>query len=566
MSNLTSAMAAMDTADAGGRRGSLASLPNFGKSKSIVDIKLNDEQKGCFVPSYTTLEKIEGTVFIKCPVDVPFDDLHITFQGSSRTYVEKLATSAPTNPRTQAFHNFLRLAQPLGPEDLPENKIAKAGVAYEFPFTFVVPERLLPQACSHRFENSMVHEAHLSLPPSLGDPMMAGDGKSLLDDMSPGNTIISYGLRVFMYRKAGPGQTRPDVLIDRIKKLRIIPAVEEAAPLRIIGGKSDDFVPTKTKALKKGMFKGKRGALTVEAAQPKALMLNGLRSKSICPVTTMATVKLRFNPAEASSKPPRLGSLVSKLKIGTYYSSTPMRSFPSKLETYHFDSQKGAYMDTITLSCRNVEGAQWHRHPSPTRRDSAVSISCTAADRTTSCSSSSTSSSDSPDTLTPTNMASLPFYTASILVPIDLPTAHKTFVPTFHSCLISRTYILDLVLSVHSSSPTVSASTFHLKLPLQIAAEGNADARPIISAEEAASIARREADDVFVPRAIVPVGQDDGGMGIGMENVWEAYRGGSMSSGPVEERRRRMVMEEVIATPPPGYSAFVMPLNRPVAG
>ena len=552
----------MDTADRGGRRGSLAALPNSGKSKSIVDIKLNDEQKGCFVPSYTTLEKIEGTVFLKCPIDVPFDDLHITFQGSSRTYVEKLASTAPTNPRTQAFHNFLRLAQPIDPQDLPENKIARAGVEYRFPFTFVVPDRLLPQACNHRAENAAVHEAHLALPPSLGDPMMAGDGKSLLDDMSPANTIISYGLRVFMFRKPGVGQTRPTVLIDRIKKLRIIPAVEEAAPLRILGGKTDDYVPIKTRTLKRGMFKGKLGALTVAAAQPKALVLQGLRSGSTCPVTTMATVKLRFDPADVNSKPPRLGSLISKLKISTYYSSAPTRSFPSKMETYFFDSQKGAYMDTITLSCRNVESAQWHRHNGSERRDSAISLSC-AANRAASWSSSSSITSSDEGSV---DNKGLPFYTADILVPVELPTSSRSFVPTFHSCLISRTYMLDLVLTVHSSSPTVSASNLHLKVPLQIAAEGNADATPIISDEEAASIARREADGLFVPRSVAPPESEEtvifprGARG----SIFTASRVGSVSSGRVSMERRPGHMEDI--GEPPRYSAFIAPMNAPLNG
>ena len=248
------------------RRSSIAASGLLGRGTD-VEITLDDQQPGTFVPSYTTLEKIQGTASITTPVDLPFDDVNITFTGSVKTFVEKLATSSPTIPRTQAFHNFLRLAQPINPSDLPENKIAKAGVTYRFPFTFVVPERLLPQACSHDLASDAVREAHLALPPSLGDPMMAGGSKTLLDDLAPDNAMVSYNLRVSIIRKAVEPETRAKVLVDKVKKLRIIPASEESAPLGVLGGKEDDYELRKSKSVKKGVFnKEKTGTLTVEGS------------------------------------------------------------------------------------------------------------------------------------------------------------------------------------------------------------------------------------------------------------------------------------------------------------
>ena len=44
----------------------------------------------------------------------------------------------------------------------------------------------------------------------------------------------------------------------------------------------------------------------------------------------------------------------------------------------------------------------------------------------------------------------------------------------------------------------------HLKLPLQISVEANAEARPIISEAEARAIAAREAHNAILPRNLVP--------------------------------------------------------------
>lgn len=119
------------------------------KAKPTVEIKLADDQQESFVPSYTTLDEIRGEVSISASSDTSFDDIYITFEGATRTFVEKIATTSPTNGRTEAFQNFLRLVQPMDGFEYPENRIMQAGKTYKYPFTFVVPERLLPQSCTH---------------------------------------------------------------------------------------------------------------------------------------------------------------------------------------------------------------------------------------------------------------------------------------------------------------------------------------------------------------------------------------------------------------------------------
>ena len=551
------------------RKSSILGLNLDRPNKPRIDITLNDPQLENVVPSYTTLDKIEGTVSISTPVDLEFDDIHIIFQGTTRTYVEKLSNIHAINDRSNAYHNFLRLSQPIRAIEYPENYVLKAGETYKFPFTFVVPERLLPQACTHARDNERVLDAHLELPPSLGDPMIGPDGRTLLDDLAPEMTIVSYAIRVIILRKSRQARGKPSILIDSVKKLRIIPAVDELPSLPLSGTDSDDYTVRQEKDLKKGMFKGKLGRITVESAQPSSLRLPYCRSDiSTARVTTMAVVNLRFDPSEESAKPPRLGNLVNKLKIVTFFASVPCRDFPCRANSYLYDSQRGCFVENINLSSRNVESVQWIQHNTLERHDSAISIS---------------------DNL-PSPSASQTFYTAQILVPVDLPTNCKTFVPTFHSCLVSRVYSLSLTLSVHTPGATASATSMHLKIPLQVSTEGNPDARPTISEEEMLAIAARNIDDELAPRSLAPPSPQyiehahldrSGSVGSAIslpspdyfENTTPAIRAGSVGQlmPPIPEYSERAdVMQEMIRpargaplearpdrdTELPGYSAL----------
>jgi hypothetical protein len=538
------------------------------KPKPLVDITLDDPQHGCFVPSYTTLETIKGHVAITSPADLRFDELHINFQGTARTFVEKMAPSSSHLARTAATHTFLRMVQPISRAALPADLVFRAGSTYRIAFTFVVPEHLLPQACTHGVDHAMVKDAHMSLPPSLGDPMMASDGKTLLDDLSPDMTVISYGLRVLLLRRKACPEARAEVLTDSIKKLRIIPRADEQPPLRVSGDDRDEYVLKKQKMLRKGIFQGQLGVLTLESTQPRSIHLPAVRPAADAaagPPSTMAVVDLRFDPAHDDIQPPGLSQLWVRLKIATFFASVPMRDFPSRTNAYLYDTQRGIYVETLPLSSRSIKSAQWTAHQAapaaapafapwppaaaaapPGRRDSAISFAFRR------------------HSFRPARRDSAPVhpcpppasrhYTTQLLVPVELPATHKTFVPTFHSCLASRVYALDLTLTVH---PAVSTTHVHLKLPLQLSAAGNALALPTISASEAAAIARREVDSAFAPRSVAPPipeyterAQAAGAAAAGPERRWSVFAtdGGWRDEGSGGS--------EAEAAAPPEYNAL----------
>lgn len=429
---------------------------------------------------YTTFDAIKGKINITAPRNARFDEIRITLEGCAKTWVENISPHSPRS-RTTATHNFLKMSMPIREADYPQPRVAEAGRTYTFPFNFVIPERLLPRACSHECTADHVHDAHLQLPPSMGDRYV-----SVIDDLAPEMTKVQYAIKVKVVKNRDEDGEEV-ILVEDMKKLRVIPAVSEAPPMST--GEEDDYVLSKTKSLKKGMFSGKLGRITVSAAQTAAFILPPPSSTSTSPITTVAKLNLRFDPHDATSEPPRLGGLTTKIKSTSYFAAKPAHSFPSRhfLST-QFESTRGVYPTTVSLSSRCVEAVAWEKQEAkqgPERRNSD----------------SSTGSSDySENESSPEKKGNTPHYSATILVPITLP-ATKAWIPTFHSCLISRVYILDLSLTIHTPGTGVPASTVALRLPVQIAAAGNqAERAPMTAAEADAELA--DANEYLRPRTI----------------------------------------------------------------
>lgn len=472
-----------------------------------IDIHLNDSDgsRQKFVNSYSSMDTIHGTVTITAHHDTRFEDIDIAFMGTSQVYVDKLTTTPTVEARTDAIHRFLTLRQPINDCEFPQPKVLEAGRPYRFPFTFTVPSQLLPKACSHKVVSSHIRETHLLLPPSIGDPELAGFGSTLLDDMAPEMAKITYEIRVKIAHIRGAGGI--SVLAEKAKRLRIKPAFQEQPPLNI--DHSDDYRPRQEKKIKKGLFKGRLGTLTAKTIQPPPLVIPGARSTENNVITTMAKLVLRFDPAEDNSVPPKLGSLATKIKVSTYYASAPRQTLPTRA-TLGFDTSQGLYSEYIPLSNLCVASAQWQQHdatsnPSPeclVRRDSGISDCSTTSEAEEAFAAGVLPASE--------DYKQGNFYTAQILVPVTLPMT-KNFIPTFHCCLISRVYALAIQFSTHGGA------SMRLKVPIQICAEGsgsgieNARTR---SMEEAASWAAR---DGFEPRNLVRCDADRHA-GVGTRN------------------------------------------------
>ncbi|TID26779.1 hypothetical protein E2P81_ATG01242 [Venturia nashicola] len=488
----------------------------FAKPEIDISLARSSDAPDSYVASFSTLDEIEGFATIVAKKDTKFDELQISFVGLTNTFLDKMSSSTTMSGRTKAIHRFLKLEQPINEADLPQSRILEAGKEYKFPFTFVVPQQLLPLACVHKTTHPTIRDTHLQLPPSFGEPILSGFGPTLLDDMAPAMTKITYGIKVKLLKDEDDEMS---TIVETMKKLRIKPAFDEQPPIDI-DGTHEDYCHRQEKTIRRGVLKGKLGRLVIEASQPKSFRLPAVPAGEEIPaISTMAKVVLRFDPASESCPPPRLGSLSSKLKVCTYFATTPRHALPTRTQV-NYDMTQGYVSDMVQLSSMCVASVDWQKHEaweSPeSRRPSTLSTMSTMT-----IGSNTLSPGVIPDASS-TYKGDF-FYTASILVPISLPTS-KHLVPTFHTCLVTRQYALHLNLSTHGQplGPSVN-----LKLPIQISSEGSVGAVQRRRMSEEAVQAALDAEDTFQPRNIAPPSDE--------------YLGHSAVGGMAE---------------PPGYSSF----------
>jgi hypothetical protein len=366
------------------------------------------------------------------------------------------------------------------------------------------------------------------LPPSLGDPELAGFGSTLLDDLAPAMSQILYAIKVRIAHQRGTDGI--SILGEKSKKVRIKPSLIEQPPINMDG--NNEYRPKQEKTVRKGLFKGKLGTLSARSIQPKALVIPGARTTDNKPITTMARLLLRFDPADETNAPPRLGSLATKLKVSTFYASSPRQNLPSRM-TVGFDVSQGAYSENVALSSLCIASAQWVKHPAASnpeteedaeRRDSGISD----------CSTTSSTGAAFAAGMLPASRdyKNSTFYTAQVIVPITLPT-NKNFIPTFHSCLVSRTYTLGMRFTVQGGT------SLHLKVPIQICANGSDTGIENARARSMEETELRQAGDMWTPRSVAPPPSFDAISGTARNN----------SVGTRDEL-------------PPGYTAFATPVGR----
>lgn len=167
-------------------------------SKITIEVTLSDDQKDAFVPQYTSLDEINGQVSITASAKTLFRNIYLTFEGSTKTFVEKVAPTPGVPSRHEKSYTFIRLLH----DDiaLPNPRFFEAGQVYIFPFNFVVPHTMLPSFCPHKRDTRFPEDGHTALPPSLGDPMVASAGGALASDMSPQMARIGMFFESHLFR------------------------------------------------------------------------------------------------------------------------------------------------------------------------------------------------------------------------------------------------------------------------------------------------------------------------------------------------------------------------------
>ncbi|KAF6833430.1 arrestin domain-containing protein [Colletotrichum musicola] len=429
--------------------------------KQSIEININDHYTS---KVYTSGSPISGDVIISPVHDTRFDYVQIILLGTSRTRLD--AVQIPQ----LSSHTFLKLEMPIPESAYPVPRIFEAGRTYTIPFNFVIPQHLTISACTHKAQSDLIHDYHMRLPPSLGSWEK--------DDMSPDMTQIHYAIKARVVRQ-DELVARPTKVMEDAYLLNVLPASPEDPPLNIT--KHDKgYNLSRTKTVRKNIFSSKQGRITASTAQPGAVYLAS-DGRSASEGTLM--VNLNFEPASADIAPPKVSTVSAKIQAQTWYGATPMTKLPNlgdSQEIYAL-TQQLAYQTSVPLFSATVEKTAWRQQvASVTRRDSGYS-SDGMREGSHSDSDSSRGRRSSKDRPSPIN------HLARLQIPFKLPTSRKTFIPSFHACIISRTYTIQLTL-------VVGDTKVNLAIPLQIALEAPAQQDMGLPSFEAVMAQEEEAE------------------------------------------------------------------------
>ncbi|KAE8374592.1 hypothetical protein BDV26DRAFT_35343 [Aspergillus bertholletiae] len=406
------------------------------KRRPRISIDLNGQKEGSG-SSYTTSDRIEGTATIIADRDTTFDNIKITFEGTTRVYIERPA-SCPRGRDLAVLHNFLRIQHPLDTALLPNERVFRKGQPVTIPFSFTIPDHLPSQSCEHPVDHDHVHQTHTRIPPTLKPSGIVSSDKSQINDLSPTMCRIDYFVKVTVQR-----ESVVEPLAARIKKVHLVPVHDDELPLVVCVDRKD-YCWWKEAEIRRGMLRDKVGVLQMVASQPGSMFVTpGCRASEV--VSSVVTVHLRFDPV-GDEPPPLLKCLRSKLKASTFYASSPWTNIPSDSTMPRPRIDPGLFERVIPVSSHCVASVKWTKHELDGGRHP-----------------------NDPDTVLcprgPKNAAV--YYTACLVVPITLP-QNRTFVPTFNSCFISRTYTLEIELCYHTTYVSMPTAV-KVKVPLHIA-------------------------------------------------------------------------------------------------
>lgn len=452
-------------------------------SKSVVEVTLD---RHYISKVYTSGSKVTGTVVIQPHQNVKYDEFEILFLGVAATRLDFVQQFT-----SHSWRPFLKLRMPIEDSHLPESNIFKAGERYTVPFNFVVPHQLTLGACNHTVVSPTVQQQHVRMPPSVGCWES--------DDMAPEMAQIRYSVQAHALRKIA-GEEKPHNVLEGERIIKVLPASPEDAPLDI-SGRDELYKLSKAKTIRKSLFSPKTGKLSADTAQPGAVMLSadGRDASS-----STARINLQFVPDSAETAPPKINSVTAKLQTITYFSGGTVDHLPNYggRGTYHATPAL-SYSTTSSLSQKaSPESIKWRQeNVSAMRRDSGYS---SFGDEDAIQSDSSAGATEARRSGKPkTTKKSCPIrHTSSLDINFSLPSSKKKFfLPSFHNCLISRVYVLQLTLSIGPTNTTMT-----LALPLQIGVDTVHEplGGELPSFETVMALAEEEEADVFFHPRTVP--------------------------------------------------------------
>ncbi|GLA53388.1 hypothetical protein AnigIFM63604_010480 [Aspergillus niger] len=362
-------------------------------------------------PIYTTWDRVEGTVTVTTHDETDFNNIKITFEGSSRVALPRPITELlePT-----ASHTFLKLQQPI---ESPISTKCTPGRHYTYPFCFVIPEDLPLGSCIHEKSNDHADHRHAKLPPTLR-----------FANLSQELGRVAYFIRATVSHYFPDGKSERSTTFTR--EIRFVPAHQsDSFPSGL-----QNFISLQhnTEQQVKSTTLLPSGKLHVSGSSAKLLQKHCLESSPGNSFDTYISIPLRFE-AVGKAKPPQLRKIHFTLNASTFLATKPSTKFLKPHETQY----RQAHVEHIAMRSEDISSTQWVRHE-PT-------------DRTT--------EDKSEHHL---------YYTTSLIAPIRIQkNAH--LIQSFSTCLLSRAYFLDVRITYSLPGTAGARQTLKATLPVDVA-------------------------------------------------------------------------------------------------
>ncbi|KAJ6068425.1 hypothetical protein N7499_010312 [Penicillium canescens] len=390
---------------------------------------------------YTTGDSIDGYVWITIDHLLGPGMVEVAFRGQSRI-VEDWVLLPVSTYRQQ---NFLELHQPIENDAFNPDRVLKDGFEYKFPFKFIVPNELPIHACRHKEEHCKIDRSHLLLPPTLG----RDDEKRpvRLKDSSFDKIRITYSVQAKLLRQHTEENQPNEPLESALMPVRIIPALQEMPPAYTLDHLQ--ICPQSLRPSKIASWQAAKGTFRVCTLEPNPIsLLASSYEESKGPVTTV-TMEMEFQPTH-DEPPPAISRISRKLLAHTTTHAVPFRT---SLSGPICKSKQKTETHIVRLGDLKMSSVRWVEQPPANNvgRDTKEWVTRTG------------------DRVKDSQQKRL--YTATIDVLICLPNT-KTFVPTFDSCLISRSYAVEIFLYYSLSRKSIGSSPISLRVPLQITGPG----------------------------------------------------------------------------------------------
>lgn len=362
--------------------------------------------------TYTTGELIDGYFGCKLKKDMSADDFNISLFGRAHVRL-KDNRLRQTQGHVVGTHTFLRMSQPIESTCRPQHGSARRERTSTIAFSFTLPERLLPYACTCTAGLEGQTDDHLGLPPSFGS---SASGKPFSGENTAKDAQVIYTIEVRFRMHFFHGSSE---IIRKSREICVVPS----GLAKSTDDKTDIFDagilgPLRAAPVSR-VADSPLGRLEVTMAARLDLELPPQRLCTAAGAMASVPMHLTFRPTRINSSPP----IVEDVAITIF--STTSWGRARKDEAYSKGVPDQGWQQRtqkIRLPKVRLDGLVWTKHPCQYDQDA-------------------------------------PVYSTTFRLPIQLSNSPKPrglnrasfFLPAFSSCTVSRRYSIGLDFSYRAA-------------------------------------------------------------------------------------------------------------------